>query len=332
MNRREKILTVAVGGLAGLFAVVLAARLLFLNPLRQIESRTAAVRDQIAKIQDERRAGFAAEDRLKAAARQTFAETVEQASAISGELLTRQILEAGLEEADFTRLPVGPRKLRGAGEIGWNVQGQGPLTNVINLLFTLDTAAWLHRTENLTLAAGDTPGTVRVHFRYLTLVMDPPLQVTHSNVANPFTLESPERRQLDNIVARDLLRPYIKRPEPLPVALTASAKPGGPPGLENYRVVSLSEWEGRPEIHVRNLAAQTTSRFKPGDQMAGGTVVMVDYRPLPEPGREFLQSYSRIILKIDQDYWAIERGKTFADKHKLADPDLPPQLAKARKQ
>ena len=223
---------------------------------------------------------------------------------------------------------MGPRKLRGASEIGWNVQGQGPLTNVINLLFTLDTSAWLHRMENLTFVAGDNPGAVRVHFRYLTLVMDPPFQVTHSNLANHFTLNSPERRRLDNIAARDLLRPYIKQSPSSPASLAASSKPGSPVGLENYRVVSLSEWEGQPEIHVRNLAAQTTSRFKPGDQMAGGTVVMVDYRPMPEPGREFLQSFSRIILKIGQDYWAIERGKTFADKHKLADLDLPPQLAK----
>ena len=94
MNQREKIMAGVVGGVAGLFAVVFGVRVLFLKPLREIDSRTAAVRDKIAKIQDERRAGFAAEDRLKAAARQTFAETVEQASAVSGELLTRQIIGA----------------------------------------------------------------------------------------------------------------------------------------------------------------------------------------------------------------------------------------------
>jgi hypothetical protein len=330
MNQREKTMAMVVGGLAGLFVVGFGLRVLFLGPLRDLDNRTAAVRDKIAKIQDERRAYFAAEDRLKATARRTFAETIEAAGAVSGELLTREIIAAGLVESDFSRLPLGPRKLRGASEIGWNIQGEGPLTNVINFLFILDTSPWLHRMENLTVVMGETPGSVHVHLSYLTLVMDPPLEVTHSNLTKAFALESPERRRLDNIVTRDLFRPYIKQPPPpaVPPAV-ASAKHSGPPGPENYRVVSLSEWEGQPEIHVRDLAAQKTSHFKPGDALAGGTVVMIDYRPMPEPGNPFLQSFSRIILKIDQDYWAIERGKTFADKHKLTNPELPPQLAKA---
>ena len=322
-----------VGGMAGLFFLIIGGRVLFLKPLHEIDLRTVAARARIAKIQEERRTYFAAEDRLKALASRTFAETVEQASAVSGELLTRQIIAAGLQESDFSRLPNGPRKLRGASEIGWNIQGEGSLTNVINLLFLLDSSPWLHRMENLTVVSGDSPGAVRVHFRYLTLVMDPPMQVAHTNLVASATLDSPDRRFLDIIEARDLMRPYIKMPPSPPAspasAATASSSTLGP---ANYRVVSLSEWEGQPEIHVRDLAAQKTTRFKPGDKLAGGTVVMVDYRPMPEPGNEMLQSLSRIILKIDQDYWAIERGKTFADKHKLSQAELPPELAGAGKQ
>jgi hypothetical protein len=326
MNRREKIMTGVVGGMAGLFVLIIGVRALFLKPLREIDLRTAAVRAKIAKIQDERRTYFAAEDRLKAIASRTFAETTEQAGAISGELLTRQIIASGLEESDFSRLPSGPRKLRGANEIGWNIQGEGPLTNVINLLFLLDSSPWLHRMENLTIGSGDSPGRVRLHFRYLTLVLDPPVQTTRTNLANALSLDSPDRRLLDNIAVRDLMRPYIKLPPSAP-APPSSSPNGGPAGPANYRVVSLSEWEGQPEIHVRDLAAQKTSRFKPGDKLAGGTVVMVDYRPMPDPGDQMLLSLSRIILKIDQEYWAIERGKTFADKHKLTPAELPPELA-----
>ena len=331
MNRREKIMAGVVGGMAGLLVLIFGVRALFLKPLREIDLRTAAVRTKIAKIQDERRAYFAAEDRLKALASRTFAETTEQASAISGELLTRQIIAAGLEESGFSRLPSGPRKLRGASEIGWNIQGEGALTNMINLLFLLDSSPWLHRMENLTIASGDSPGRARVHLRYLTLVLDPPMLITHSNLAAPATLDSPDRRLLDNFAARDLLRPYIKLPPSPPSSPSQPPSKSGPPGPANYRIVSLSEWEGQPEIHVRDLAAQKTTRFKPGDNLAGGTVVMVDYRPMPEPGNQMLQSLSRIILKIDQDYWAIERGKTFADKHKLTQAELPPELAGAAK-
>jgi hypothetical protein len=330
MNRREKILIGAVGGLAGVFLLIYGLRVVFLAPLRDLDKRTALVREKIAKIQTDRRNYFAAEDRLKAITRTTFADTPDQASARSGEILTQQILAAGLAESDFTRLPVGPRKLRGASEIGWNIQGDGPLTNVVNLLFTLNHSPWLHRTENLTVTPGDAPGVVRVRFRYLTLVIEPAPEVERTNLVATLTLESPERHLLNNIVSRDLLRPYIKRPpapaqpgQPAPLP----SKPGVPPGLETFRVVSLSEWNGQPEIHIRDLAAQKTVRYRPGDELAGGTIVMVDYRPMPLPGNSLLQSYSRLILKLGQEYWAVERGRTLAEKHKLADAELPPQLA-----
>ena len=62
--------------------------------------------------------------------------------------------------------------------------------------------------------------------------------------------------------------------------------------------------------------------------MAGGTIVMIDYRPLPSPGNEVLKSFSRVIVKIGTEYWAIERGKTLAEKHRLTPTQLPAELSK----
>lgn len=332
MNRREQILSVSVGGVVALLLGFYVIRIVVLGPVRELDKRTGLVREKIGKIQADRRAYFAAEDRLKTVARRTFADTVDQTSAKSGEMLTQQIIATGLEESDFTRLPVGPRKLRGASEIGWNVQGDGPLTNVVNLLFLLNASPWLHRTENLVVANGDAPGNVRVRFRYLTLVLDPVPEVVRTNLVDPLTLGSPERHLLNSIVSRDILRPYIKRP---PTPLQAgeptrpASKPGVPPGPESFRVVSLSEWRGQPEIHVRDLSALKTVRYRPGDELLGGTIVMVDYRPMPLPGNSLLQSFSRLILKIGTEYWAVERGKTLAEKHKLSPAELPPQLIRA---
>ncbi|MFM7102402.1 MAG: hypothetical protein ACKO3N_14655, partial [Verrucomicrobiota bacterium] len=316
MKQREKILAGAVGGLALVFGGVLGGRALFLAPLRDLDKRTALVREKIQKIGTERRAYFAAEDRLREITRRTHADTIDQASARSGELLTRQIVAAGLEESDFTRLPAGPRKLRGASEIGWSVQGTGPLTNVVNLLSLLDHSPWLHRTDGLVVQQGDAPGQVRVRFRYLTLVIDPAPEVVRTNLAPVLTLESPERHLLGSIVTRDILRPYLRRP-PAPPApgqpAPPPAKPGVPPGPETFRVVSLSEWQGEPEIHLRDLTAQKTVRYRPGDELAGGTIVMVDYRPMPLPGNSLLQSHSRLILRIGEEYWAVDRGRTLAE-------------------
>lgn len=71
-----------------------------------------------------------------------------------------------------------------------------------------------------------------------------------------------------------------------------------------------------------------TVRYKAGDSLAGGLVTMVDYRPMPKPGNEALLSYSRVILKIGTEYWAVERGQTLADKYRLKLEQLPENLPK----
>src|SRR2546426_4854474 len=199
-----------IGGLFGLFVVAFGARMVFIKPLRDIDKQIAGARERIAKIQAERRAYFAAEDRINAATLRTFADSTDQASAKSGELLTRQILKSGLDEDEFTRLPLGPRKLRGAQEIGWSVQGEGPLADVVDLLFLLQESPELHRLDGVTVSAGETAGIVKVRFRYLTLVMDNAPDVKRKDLVAKHTLESAERHIFDGIVNRDLLRPYIK--------------------------------------------------------------------------------------------------------------------------
>jgi hypothetical protein len=339
MNRREKILASCIGGLLGVFVLGFGVRAIIVKPLQEIDKRSAALRGKLDKAAGERRAYFDAEDRMKAFTLRSFADTPDQASAKSGELLTKLILKSGLPEDEFSRLPLSPRKLRGAQEIGWNVQGDGGLADVIDLIFSLQSAPYLQRIEGLTVGHGEAPGLVRVRFRYLTLVMDPAPDVQRKELVAKYTLESPERHIFDGIVSRDVLRPYIKRPPPPPPPVVpgtapgsgiAATKPGAIPGPETFRIVSLSEWMGQPEIHVRDLTYQKTQRYKPGDQLAGGTIVCVDYRQLPMPGNELLRSDSRVIVKVGGDYFAIERGKTLADKRKLTLSQLPSELAKAK--
>jgi len=84
----------------------------------------------------------------------------------------------------------------------------------------------------------------------------------------------------------------------------------------------LSEWDGKPEVHVHDLRTKQTRCYRPGDELAGGVIVKVDYRPMPKPGHEFLKSYSRVILKMADEFWAVERGQTLAQKYKLKPEQL----------
>lgn len=327
MTQREKILAAAIVGIVGVFGIGFGSRAFLLKPLKEADKKIVGLREKLDKAKAERRVYFADEERMKSVAQKMFSERVDLASAKSGEILTRVILQSGLKESDFTRLPVGPRKLRGASEIGWSVQGDGSVSEVINLVFLLKESLYLNRVENLSVSAGDAPGFVRVRFRYLTLVLEPAPAVEPIDLSQKFTLDSPERRAYDGIVARDILRPYIKRrTQPADSPGSSAPTTNGPPGPESFRIVSLSEWQGEPEIHVRDLTSQKTFRYKPGDPLAGGTVVMVDYRPVPTPGREIVQSESRVILRFGHEYWAIERGQTLADKRLLKPEQLPREL------
>jgi len=331
MNPREKTLLFAVAGLAGLLLVVFGLRFFLLKPVRVIDKQIADLRGKLEKIKAERRAYFVAEDLVKEFTRHSFSDEVDQASAKSGEMLTQQILQSGLKESDFTRLPVGPTRLRprGANEIGWGVQGDGPLRSVVNLLFLLQESPHLHRLENLAVSPGDAPGQVKVRFRYLTLVIDPAPVVPPTNLVARIALDSPERRVLDAIVSRDILRPYIKRPPPPPGPGPSSpATPGAAPGPENFRIVDLSEWQGQTEVAVLDKTSQKVARYRVGDPFLGGVIVMVDYRALPAPDKPGLMSNSRVIVKIGSEYWAVERGRTLAEKYKLAPEQLPENLSR----
>ena len=325
MKRREKVLAGVILGFVAVFVLGFALKSVFIKPLKDIDKQTALLKDKLTKINTERREYFDAEDALKGVAQRTFAPDLNQASARSGEMITKQIALAGLNEADFTRLPMGPRRMKGASEIGWSIQGKGSLERIVNLVFLLQMSPQVHRIEGVTLSTSEKPGEVKVRLLYLTLVLEPAPEFDPIGLKPKFTLESPQRIAYNSILERDLLRPYVKAPKPPP---SKSGEPGPsiPVGPEALRVVSLSEWEGKPEVHIRDLAQNMTQRYLPGDKVKeNGQIVAVDYRPMPSPRNPLLLSHSRVILKIGDEFWAVERGETLAQKRKLEPDQWPPQ-------
>ena len=237
MNDREKKLLTLIGGIVGLVLLFVVGRSIFLKPLNEIDRRIAGVREKLDRLAKERRDYFAAEDEVKIAATLTFSDDIDQASARFGEMLTRTLINSGLREADFSRLPTGTRKIRGALETGWTVRGDGPLHQVVNLIFMLDRATPVHRLDGLTLSPSDAPGRVKVSFRYLTLVPMPCPEVERGDLESRLNAESPERRVYDAMITRDLLRPYIPRPAPAPPAGQPPA-PTASPGKSRPRGLS----------------------------------------------------------------------------------------------
>ncbi|MGB0580551.1 MAG: hypothetical protein ACPGVU_12670 [Limisphaerales bacterium] len=332
MNQREKTLLTIIGGLVGLFVIGFGARSMFVEPIKDADRQVRGAQQKLEGLRKQQREYFANEDYVKSVTTRTFSHDLDEASAKSGEVLTRTILQAGLSETEFSRLPVGPIRHRGAREIGWSVRGDGPQARVFDLVFLLQNAPAAHRLESLTLSKADRFGTVRVSFRYMTLVVEPAPIVDPINLTTNLSLASTERKLYDPTITRDILRPYIKRPPAPPPGPTkptpTEPAPPPPPGPETFKVVSLSQWAGQSEIHVRDLNQNKTLRYAPGDQLAGGKILLVDYRPMPMPDNPGRKSHSRVILKIGEAYWAVERGQTLAQKHQLNTDQLPSEIAK----
>ncbi len=321
MKRRETILLGAVGGLFLLFIGAYGIRTVFVKPLKELKSQIAVLQDKLRQNKEDQRAYFSAEQYLKDAAPRLFGGEADTATAEAGKMLTEQIVRLGLQESQFSRVPVGPRRLRGAQEVGWSVQGEGPLAKVIDLIFVLEQTPQVHRLENLVLSAGDQPGRIKARFRYLTLVFEVKGAKPKADLQPKFALDSPQRRLYDVIVQRDLLRPYSPRPPAEPAATVEPASP-----LDGLRVVSLSNWSGVPEVHVCETSSMKISSYKAGDTLAGGQIVMIDYRTLPMPGKPGFVSDSRVILKMGTNYWAVERGQSLSTKYQLAPGQLPTEL------
>jgi hypothetical protein len=183
----------------------------------------------------------------------------------------------------------------------------------------------VHRIETITLTSHEKPGETKVRFLYLTLVVDPAPEFDPIELKAKYTLESPERIAYNTILDRDILRPYIKAVPSAPKRgdPTPSSAPAGPDAL---KVVSLSEWEGQPEVHIRDINKNETFRYRPGDKLRDNSeVVAVDYRPLPLPRNPLLLSHSRVILKVGEEFWAVERGQSLAEKRKLEPKEWPAQ-------
>ncbi len=324
MNRRERTLLALVCFVALLILVIFVVRGVCKPALRKLDAQVADLRSELAKIKDERRAYFSEEEYLKTLALRVFGRDADSATAQAGKMLTDEIVRLGLQESRFSRQPVPARRMRGAQEIGWSVQGEGPLARMVDLLFVLEQTPQIHRIENLVISASDRPGRVRARFYYLTLVIDMiPAEGAKADLKPQFTLQSPQRRLYDSIVQRDILRPYV----PGQPSEARNVSPGDQaPRPEMLKVVSLSEWGGAPEVHICDLGSMKITIFKPGDTLAGGEVIAIDYRPMPLGGKGEVLANSRVILKIAADYWAVDEGQTLATKYQLKPEQLPSEL------
>ena len=333
----KTVLLVVIGLIAAAIFITKAMIPWVVNPVKKWEQQSINRTKDIKSLDNLKKKADAHRKALAKLNERGFASTSAEAVSSMGEHITRLIKQSGLSETAFSRRPFEPRAIvrNGPKPIGYTVTGEGALKKVTDLLFLLQNDPHIQRVENISLSPVSGGTNVRVNFQFLSLVIGTKYGKFTGTNAPPVQpkLKSEDRDLYAGITKRALFLPYQKKPpEPAPPPTKPKAKPPTippPPGPESYKIVSLTEWQGEQEVMVFNSTKKKTKSYKLGDELAGGTIVMIDYRQMPYPKKPGLLSQSRVIVSIENDYWAIERGNTLADIHKLSSEQLPKRLAKA---
>jgi len=340
MNPREKILAAVTGTAALLFIVYLAINNVFLMPAAQQFNRARDLMRQIERARAEKAKEDIYQTRLKELAGRTYGTDPLRVSEQVRSRITELLGISGLSTERLTLKPVVGAQVQGVyKEVGWLVRVRGKLDQVVNFLYLVTREPHLHRLDNLVISPVRGSSEVEVQAKYGTLVLleetAKDLQVnTVSADLDLSVLETPDRDQYDLITTRALFRPYMpaRRPEPTRPPPTPSApSPPRPPEVPTgrYRVVGLATFADEPDIYVRDSSSGNVVRYKPGDSLGGGTIVMVDYRPMPMPDKPEILSSSRVVLRVGSEYYAVELGTYLVQKYKLRDDQLPAGLSRA---
>jgi len=306
------------------------------DPIKKLEQATANRKKQINSLNNLKKNADQHSKRLAKLNTTSFANSSAEAIAMMGEHITQIIKQSKLTETEFSRRPFEPRAIvkNGPKPIGYTVSGIGSVKKITDLLFLLQNDPHIQRVENVSLSPISGSTKVRVNFQFISLVIGTKygeFKGTNSPPINP-KIKSEARDLYAGITKRALFLPYQKKaaPTPAPSSKSKTNNTPPPPGPESYKVVSLSQWKGKQEVMIYDKAKNVTKSYKLGDTLAGGTIVMIDYRQMPFPNKPELLSQSRVIVSIKTDYWAIERGNTIADIYQLTTEQLPKQLIKAQ--
>lgn len=344
MNRREKLLAAVTGLFVAAFLAYIVVDQWVLAPAAEYDRQARELTKKIAAFERYNRQKATFQQTLHKLAARSFGNDELQVGNDLVKRLKYLLIRSGLSNETQALSPVTGASLTGVyKEVGRSGRASGTLGNAIDFLYLLKNEPTLHRLDYVTISpkAG---GRVSLHFKYSTLVLHERKGVRFptSRPARPareVDLQGDPRLQYNVIVARDLFRPYIKRP-PVVVAQRPAPpprrptppprRPTTPPvSAGRFKVVALSTWAGQQEVIVRDVQTGQTRTYKLGSPLASGKIIMIDYRQLPRPDKPLILSPSRVIIQIGQDYWAIELGQSLAHKRRLKAEQLPERLRAA---
>ena len=96
------------------------------------------------------------------------------------------------------------------------------------------------------------------------------------------------------------------------------------------KIADLTIYNGQEMVGVYHTdTASRVERLKVGESLGGGTIVMIDRRELPRRDNPNLVSPGRVILRIGDEYFAIDVETVVARKYPVPADRLPPELGRS---
>ncbi|MFP4052335.1 MAG: hypothetical protein ACLFV7_00550 [Phycisphaerae bacterium] len=341
MNQRKRLIAIGVVAAVVLGVGYAIVNALFLAPAAELEKAAGEYAEDIRKLRQNADVGTVAMVRLRELASQTFGTDRNKVSADVHAHLDQLLVRSGLVKESIRATVGGKRK--GYEIISRSVAARGPLQRAVDFLYLLEQQPYLHRVDDVVIKRIEQSPDVRLTCRYSTLIVlgadnEPivPQKRQPTTDKSYGDLDSEDRKVYTVIARRNLLMPYVKKPPQRvvrrpPPRRTESPQPKPQPPrpahdpLASLRVNDLSQWNDKQDVRVEGPHGQSTL-YHPGDKLAGGEIVMVDIRPLPIPDKPELTSPSRVILKIGNEYWAVELGKPLSTRRRLPEQQLPDEL------
>jgi hypothetical protein len=341
MSKREKTLVASAGVVVVILVTYMAVNKVFLEPAANAERQALELQDRIDRAKAEKGKEGAYKGHLKQLAAEAFGSDEMRVSEQVRTVVTDVLTVSGVSSQNLALKPLVGSRVPGVyREIGWGVRARGKLGQIISFLYLMSREPHLHRLDNVIVAPVPNSQDVELQVKYATLLLESPANEKLATdevgalAMEPALLQSPEREQYNLIAMRDVFRPYIpgRRPPPeQPRSEPQPSRPESPPprGSDSrFRIVGLPTWGGRNDVLVRDAGNGRVASLTTGDELAGGKIVMIDYRLLPLPKKPEILSGSRVVIQIGSEYYAVELGQSLADKRTLADAELPPGLPK----
>ncbi len=353
MRSSERLLAIVAGALLLAVLGYLIVDRAVLKPARDLDAQAAKLEDEIRQIELENARLPRFKERFQGFAARTFDTDELRVGELARGHLVGLIHRSGLG-ADELHLDPHMVPSREAGiykTVSWSVRLRGKLDHVVNFLYLATEDPYLHRLEWQSISPIRKSPEVELRVRYSTLVLGEPKRVPDqreiefavnqvADAMNEVRLDGPDRQRYDVIAQRDLFRPYVPKPAPPPSRPSVTRGDDGgrqpppppppptrsDPAWARMKVVGLPAWGEKQDVILHDETTRRLHRLSPGDDVAGGVIVMVDYRLLPMPDKPEILSGSRVIIRIGQEHWAVELGQRLGEKRILPRSELPGEL------